>query len=101
VSILPAGHFFGEAVLLGQKVRISTATAMTDCTIARLSKSVMRRALYNESTFSDFFITHLLMRNVRIEEDLIDQLFNPSEKRLARALLLLASFGKEGDPEIV
>lgn len=101
VSILSAGHFFGEEVLLGQKLHISTATAMNECTIARLSKSVMLRALRNEPVFSEFFITHLLSRKLRIEEDLVDQLFNPSEKRLARALLLLANFGTKGKPEVV
>lgn len=101
VGILPAGHFFGEGILAGQQVRISTATAIDDCVIVRLSKSAMFRALHDEPAFSEFFIAHLLSRNLRIEEDLVDQLFNSSEKRLARVLLLLANFGKEGKPETV
>jgi CRP-like cAMP-binding protein len=101
VGILSADHFFGEGVLAGQQVRISTAIAMDDCTIVRLSRSAMFSTLRDEPAFSEFFIAHLLSRNLRIEEDLVDQLFNSSEKRLARVLLLLANFGKEGKPETV
>lgn len=101
VGILLVGHFFGEAVLAGQQMRISTATAIEKCAIVRLSKTEMLRTLHDQPAFSGFFIAHLLSRNLRIEEDLVDQLFNSSEKRLARVLLLLANFGKEGKPETV
>jgi len=101
VGILTTGHFLGEAVLTGQQVRVSTATVLEESRIARISKSAMVRALHDEPAFSEFFIAHLLSRNLRIEEDLVDQLFNSSEKRLARVLLLLANFGKEGKPETV
>jgi CRP/FNR family transcriptional regulator, cyclic AMP receptor protein len=101
VGILSTGQFFGEGALNGQRVRMSTAASIGICTIVRISKSLMLRTLNEESTFSSFFIEHLLSRNLRIEEDLIDQLFNSSEKRLARVLLLLANFGKEGKPETV
>jgi len=102
VGIFSAGQFFGEGALNGQRVRMSTATSMgDDCTIARLSRSLMLFTLNEEPAFSRFFIEHLLSRNLRVEEDLVDQLFNSSEKRLARILLLLANFGKEGKPEIV
>jgi len=102
VGILSVGQFFGEGALNGQRVRMSTAISMDDdCTIARLSKTLMLSTLNQEPAFSNFFIEHLLSRNLRIEEDLVDQLFNSSEKRLARILLLLANFGKEGKPEIV
>ena len=101
VGILATGHFLGEAVLTGQQVRVSTATVLEKSRIARISKSAMVRALHDEPAFSEFFIAHLLSRNLRIEEDLVDQLFNSSEKRLARVLLLLANFGKEGKPETV
>jgi len=101
IGILSADHFFGEAALNGQRIRLSTATAIEDCTIVRLSREETVNILEKEPRFSEFFIQHLLSRNLRIEEDLVDQLFNSSEKRLARTLLLLANFGKEGRPETV
>ncbi len=101
VGVLSAGQFFGEAALNGQRVRISTATAMADSRIVRITRSAMLDLLNHHPEFSEFFIHHLLSRNLRIEEDLVDQLFNSSEKRLARILLLLANFGKEGHPNIV
>jgi CRP-like cAMP-binding protein len=101
VGILPAGRFFGEAVLTGQQVRVATASAVEQSSIARISKATMICTLHEQPAFSEFFIGHLLSRNQRIEEDLVDQLFNSSEKRLARILLLLANFGKEGKPETV
>jgi CRP/FNR family transcriptional regulator, cyclic AMP receptor protein len=102
VGIFSAGQFFGEGALNGQRVRMSTAISMgNDCTIARLSRSLMLFTLNEEPAFSRFFIEHLLSRNLRVEEDLVDQLFNSSEKRLARILLLLANFAKEGKPETV
>jgi CRP/FNR family transcriptional regulator, cyclic AMP receptor protein len=101
VAILGAGDFFGEGCLAGQQVRMSTAAAMSECAIARLEKAVVTRLLRDEPAFSELFLKHLLSRNIRIEEDLVDQLFNSSEKRLARVLLLLANFGKEGTPETV
>jgi CRP-like cAMP-binding protein len=101
VAILGTGDFFGEGCLAGQQVRMSTATAMCECSIVRLDQSVVIRLLHNEPIFSELFLKHLLSRNIRIEEDLVDQLFNSSEKRLARVLLLLANFGKEGTPQIV
>jgi CRP/FNR family transcriptional regulator, cyclic AMP receptor protein len=99
VAILGPAGFCGEACLTGQPRRMATAVAMTDCDIMRLEKAAMMRVLTKEPAFSEMFIAHLLARTVRVEEDLIDQLFNSSEKRLARALLLLANFGKEGKPE--
>lgn len=101
VAILEKGHFFGEGCLVGQTQRMAAATAMTDCTIARLEKSVAVKVLHEEPTFSHLFIAYLLRRNVRMEADLVDQLFNSSEKRLARLLLLLANFGKDDKPEPV
>jgi CRP/FNR family transcriptional regulator, cyclic AMP receptor protein len=101
VGILGPESFFGEGCLNGQTRRMATAVALTDCEIMRLQKAVMVRILHDESAFSDFFIEHLLRRTLRIEEDLVDQLFNSSERRLARALLLLANFGKDGRPERV
>ncbi len=101
VGVLSAGQFFGEAALNGQRVRISTATTMADSRIVRITRSAMLDLLNHHPEFSEFFIHHLLSRNLRIEEDLVDQLFNSSEKRLARILLLLANFGKEGQPNIV
>jgi CRP/FNR family transcriptional regulator, cyclic AMP receptor protein len=101
VGVFSVGQFFGEGALNGQRVRMSTATCMVDCLIATLSRSLMLTTLDEEPAFSSFFIEHLLTRNLRIEEDLVDQLFNSSEKRLARILLLLANFGKEGRPETV
>ena len=101
VGIYSATDFFGEASLAGQPLRIATATAMSECLIVRLGKSAMIRMLHDEPTFSELFVAHLLSRNIRVEADLVDQLFNSSEKRLARVLLLLANFGKEGKPEAV
>ncbi len=99
VAILGKDEFCGEGCLTGQKRRISTATAMTDCEIMRIEKQAMIRVLHEEPAFSEMFVAYLLARTLRVEEDLVDQLFNSSEKRLARALLLLANFGKEGRPE--
>jgi CRP/FNR family cyclic AMP-dependent transcriptional regulator len=101
VGIYSATDFFGEACLAGQPLRIATATAMSECLIVRLAKSAMIRILHDEPTFSELFVAHLLSRNIRVEADLVDQLFNSREKRLARVLLLLANFGKEGKPEAV
>ena len=101
LGILSAGDFFGEGRLAGQAVRMGSATAMTDCEILRVDTKAMMLALHREHTFSDLFVGYLLARNIRYEEDLVDQLFNSSEKRLARVLLLLAHFGKEGVPETV
>jgi CRP/FNR family cyclic AMP-dependent transcriptional regulator len=101
VAILGAGDFFGEGCLAGQPVRMASATAMSECLIMRLEKASVIRALHNEPAFSELFVQHLLSRNIRIEEDLVDQLFNSSEKRLARVLLMLANFGKEAKPEPV
>jgi CRP-like cAMP-binding protein len=99
VAILGRADFFGEACLAGQLVRIATATSMEDSTIVRIEKNAMIRVLHEEPTFSELFMSYLLSRNIRIEEDLVDQLFNSSEKRLARILLLLAHFGKESETE--
>jgi CRP/FNR family transcriptional regulator, cyclic AMP receptor protein len=99
VALLGADDFCGEGCLAGQPRRMATATAMTDCTIMRLQKASIIRVLHDEPGFSEIFISHLLARTIRVEEDLVDQLFNSSEKRLARLLLLLANFGKEGKPE--
>jgi len=99
VAILGPGFFFGEGCLAGQTLRMATAVAMTDCSIVQVSKSAMVEVLRQEPEFSETFVDHLLTRNIRIEEDLVDQLFNSSEKRLARILLLLANFGKDGHPE--
>ena len=101
IGILGDGEFFGEGALAGQVLRMGSATAMTDCAVLRIDKNAMMRALHREHAFSDMFVAHLLARNIRYEEDLVDQLFNSSEKRLARILLLLAHFGKEGTPETV
>jgi CRP/FNR family transcriptional regulator, cyclic AMP receptor protein len=101
VAILGDGDFFGEGCLAGQLLRIATATAMTDCTLARIEKALMARTLHEQHDFSELFVTHLLSRNIRYEADLVDQLFNSSEKRLARILLLLAHFGKESKLEKV
>ena len=101
IGILKEGDFFGEGALAGQIVRMGSAEAMTDCELLRVDKQAMMNALHREHTFSDLFVAYLLARNVRYEEDLVDQLFNSSEKRLARVLLLLAHFGKEGVPETV
>jgi CRP/FNR family cyclic AMP-dependent transcriptional regulator len=99
IAILGPGHFFGEGCLNGHALRIATTTAMDDCTVTRITKPAMIATIHNEPGFSELFMAYLLERNGRIEEDLIDQLFNSSEKRLARLLLLLANFGKEGRPE--
>jgi CRP-like cAMP-binding protein len=99
VAILGPDEFCGEGCLTGQPVRLATATAMTECEIMRLEKATMIRVLHEEPAFSEMFVSHLLARTIRVEADLVDQLFNSSEKRLARALLLLANFGKEGEPE--
>ncbi len=101
VAILGRADFFGEASLAGQLVRIATATSMVDSTIARIEKNAMIRVLHEEPAFSELFMSYLLSRNVRIEEDLVDQLFNSSEKRLARILVLLAHFGKESKTESI
>src|ERR1041384_1787789 len=101
VAILGAGDFFGEGCLAGQQLRMATATAMSACTIMRLEKSAVVRVLHDEPSFAELFVAYLLSRNIRIEEDLVDQLFNSSEKRLARVLLLLANFGKDSKPEPV
>jgi len=99
VAILEPGHFFGEGCMNGHKMRISTTTAMEDCVITSITKDAMISALHDEPKFSELFMSYLLTRNSRIEEDLIDQLFNSSERRLARLLLLLANFGKGGEPQ--
>jgi CRP/FNR family transcriptional regulator, cyclic AMP receptor protein len=101
IAILGTGAFFGEGCLAGQQVRMATARAITECSVMRLEKSAVVRVLLEEPSFSEMFVHYLLARNIRIEEDLVDQLFNSSEKRLARTLLLLANFGKEGKPEPV
>jgi len=99
VAIVGPGHFFGEGCLNGHPLRIATTRAVDDCVITRLEKATMIATIHKESEFSELFMSYLLTRNSRIEEDLIDQLFNSSEKRLARLLLLLANFGKEGSRE--
>jgi CRP-like cAMP-binding protein len=99
VAMLERGDFFGEGCLAGQPVRMATASAVTDVSVVRIERRVMIGLLHERSLFSERFMAHLLARNVRIEEDLVDQLFNSSEKRLARVLLLLARFGKEGKTE--
>jgi CRP/FNR family cyclic AMP-dependent transcriptional regulator len=99
VAILGPDEFCGEGCLTGQPLRVATATALTECKIMKLDKGEIVRVLHDEPAFSEMFIAHLLARTIRVEEDLVDQLFNSSEKRLARALLLLANFGKEGRPE--
>jgi CRP/FNR family transcriptional regulator, cyclic AMP receptor protein len=101
VALHQKGDFFGEGCLTGQPRRLATVAAMTECAIMRLDKAVIVRAIQDEPKFSERFTTYLLTRTVRVEADLVDQLFNSSEKRLARALLLLANFGKEGKPERV
>jgi CRP/FNR family transcriptional regulator, cyclic AMP receptor protein len=99
VALLGAGDFFGEGCLAGEALRLSTVSTLTKCVIARISKADIARVIHEEPAFAELFIAHLLARNSRVEEDLVDQLFNSSEKRLARTLLLLANFGKEGRPE--
>jgi CRP-like cAMP-binding protein len=101
IGILSDESFFGEGSLAGQTLRMGTATAMTECSVLRIEKEAMMQALHREHAFSDVFVAYLLARNIRYEEDLVDQLFNSSEKRLARVLLMLAHFGKEGVPETV
>jgi CRP-like cAMP-binding protein len=101
VAILERGDFFGEACLAGQVVCSATATSLDTSTIVRIDRATMKRALHNEPTFSELVMSHLVTRNVRIQEDLIDQLFNSAEKRLARTLLLLARFGREDNPKMV
>jgi CRP/FNR family cyclic AMP-dependent transcriptional regulator len=101
IAILGPGDFLGEGCLRAQTVRMSTATAISDCSIVRLEKAAMIHLLHDEPAFSEMFVSYLLSRNMRIEEDLVDQLFNSSEKRLARVLLQLANFGKQGKPEPV
>ena len=101
VGVLSAGDFCGEGCLGGQPLRMGSAIAMTECAILRIDKKLMMEALHRQHEFSDLFVAYLLARNIRYEEDLVDQLFNSSEKRLARILLLLAHFGKEGKPETV
>ena len=101
IGILSEGSFFGEGSLAGQVLRMGATIAMTDCAVLRIDRKAMMEALHREHDFSDMFVAYLLARNIRYEEDLVDQLFNSSEKRLARILLLLARFGKEGVPETV
>jgi CRP-like cAMP-binding protein len=101
IGILRAGDFFGEGCLAGQPARMASASAMSECSIMRLEKAALVRALREEPEFSEMFLMHVLSRNIRFEADLVDQLFNSSEKRLARVLLLLANFGKAGEPQIV
>ena len=99
IAILGAGDFFGEGCLAGQMKRMATATAISPASVTRIEKTAAVRVLHEEPVFTELFLHHLLARSIRIEEDLVDQLFNSSEKRLARVLLLLAKFGKEGKPE--
>jgi CRP/FNR family cyclic AMP-dependent transcriptional regulator len=101
VALHGKGEFFGEGCLTGQPLRLATVAAMTDCVIMRVGKTDMVRTLHNEPKLSEVFMAYILARNARVEEDLVDQLFNSSEKRLARVLLLMANFGKEGKPEPV
>jgi CRP/FNR family transcriptional regulator, cyclic AMP receptor protein len=100
IGILNQGNFFGEGCLTGQPRRMCSAIAMTSCTVMRIEKKSMMDVVHRERSFSDMFVTYLLTRKIRYEEDLVDQLFNSSEKRLARVLLLLAHFGKDGKPEV-
>jgi CRP/FNR family cyclic AMP-dependent transcriptional regulator len=101
IALLGEGDFFGEGCLAGQPLRMATAVTLSNCSIMRLEKAGVVQLLHEEPLFSEMFVAHLLSRNIKIEEDLVDQLFNSSEKRLARVLLLLANFGKEGRPEEV
>ena len=101
VALLIPGQFFGEGCMIGHKLRIATASAMEPCVVTTIAKSTMLKALHDEPTFSQLFTMYLLNRNNRIEEDLIDQLFNSSERRLARMLLLLANFGQERGPQLI
>jgi CRP-like cAMP-binding protein len=101
IAILGPGDFFGEGCLVGQPLRMATAVSLSVCSIIKLAKADVIRALHEDPSFSETFVGHLLSRNIRIEADLVDHLFNSSEKRLARVLLLLADFGKESKPEPV
>jgi CRP/FNR family cyclic AMP-dependent transcriptional regulator len=101
VALHGVGDFFGEGCLTGQPLRLATVSAMTDCVIMRIDKTDMVRTLRDEPKLAEVFMAYILARNARVEEDLVDQLFNSSEKRLARVLLLMANFGKEGKPEPV
>jgi CRP/FNR family transcriptional regulator, cyclic AMP receptor protein len=101
IGILGAGDFFGEGCLAGQQIRMASAAAMSECSIMRLDKATLVRVLRREPDFAEMFLMHVLSRNIRFEADLVDQLFNSSEKRLARVLLLLANFGKAGEPQTV
>jgi CRP/FNR family cyclic AMP-dependent transcriptional regulator len=101
VALHGKGDFFGEGCLTGQPLRLATVMAMTECVVMRLDKAAVIRVLQDEPKFSEAFLSYVLARNARVEEDLVDQLFNSSEKRLARVLLLMANFGKEGKPEPV
>lgn len=101
IALLTERSFFGEGCLAGQNLRMGSASAMTDCKLLRIAKKAMLDVLHREHAFSDMFVAYLLARNIRYEEDLVDHLFNSSEKRLARVLLMLARFGKEGAPETV
>ena len=101
VGILGPGDFVGEGCLAGQPVRMSTAVAMTESTVVRIGKAAMTQALHEDLSFSEIFLAYVLMRNIRIQEDLVDQLFNSSEKRLARVLLMLAHYGTGGQPDLV
>jgi len=99
VALLGPDEFVGEGCLIGQPKRLATASAMTECQLMRVERTEIMRVLHDEPAFSQMFVAHILTRNARVEEDLVDQLFNSTEKRLARTLLLLANFGKEGRPE--
>jgi len=99
VALLGTGDFFGEGCLTGQQLRLSTVSTMTECVIMQIAKADITRVIHEQPAFAELFIAHLLARNSRVEADLVDQLFNSSEKRLARILLLLANFGKESRPE--
>jgi CRP-like cAMP-binding protein len=101
VGILGPGDFIGEGCLAGQALRMSAAVAMAECTLVRIGKAAMTQALHDDPAFSEIFLAYVLMRNIRIQEDLVDQLFNSSEKRLARVLLMLANYGKGGQPDLV
>ena len=99
VALLGPDEFVGEGCLIGQHKRLATASALTDCETMRVTKTEIQQVIHDEPAFSEMFVSHVLARNARVEEDLVDQLFNSTEKRLARVLLLLANFGKEGRPE--
>jgi CRP/FNR family transcriptional regulator, cyclic AMP receptor protein len=99
VGLLDAGNFLGEGCLAGQRVRMATASAIGPCTVLRIEQKEMMRVLHSQQAFSDIFIRQVLLRNIRVESDLVDQLFNSSEKRLARALLLIAHYGNQGEPQ--